>query len=268
VKTIAVIGAGQMGSALVRGMVSSGQLEAECIKVFDVDSAKVRGLADELGVGEASDLRDALAGGVDLVLLAVKPQMLGDVLDSIAEFVHEDLVLLSIAAGISTSFIASRLDRPVRIIRAMPNAASVVGKSATALCKGGLADEQDLAYVQSLFSAMGTAVVVPEKLINAVTGLASSGLAYVFVIMEALTDGGVRMGLDRPTSRALTVETLLGAATMAASGNQPFSDLKDRITSPGGTTMAGLQVLERSGVRGVLMDVVEAATRRADELGG
>ena len=152
------------------------------------------------------------------------------------------------------------------MIRAMPNAAAMVGYSATALCKAGLADEADLGTAMEIFSAIGTAVTVDEKMMNLVTGLSGSGPAYIFAIMEGLTDAAVLMGLDRPTARALTVQTVLGAATMASREAAHLGDLKDRITSPGGTTIAGLHVLERAGLRGVLMDVVAAATRRGDEL--
>lgn len=265
-KGIGFIGAGNMGSALVRGLVGSGGIAGHTISVFDVDRAKVLGLEKELGIRGVERLQDVVGADTDVLVLAVKPQIMGTVIDALAGRIHDELVVLSIAAGISTSFILTRLDKPARVIRAMPNAAAMVGMSATALCKAGTADDSDMEKALRIFSSVGTAVVVDEKLINLVTALASSGLAYIFVIMEALTDAGVRMGMDRPTARDLTVQTLLGAATMAASGNPPFSELKDRITSPGGTTIVGLQVLERAGLRGVLMDVVEAATRQAEVL--
>lgn len=263
---IGFIGAGNMGAALVRGLVGSGKTDASAISVFDVDDAKVLSLEKELGIRRAERIQGVVGPDADVLVLAVKPQIMGTVLDAVAEGIRDDLVVLSIAAGISTSFILSHLKRPARVIRAMPNAAAMVGMSATALCKAGTADDSDMDKALEIFSAVGTAVAVDEKLINPVTALASSGLAYIFVIMEALTDAGVRMGMDRPTARNLTVQTLMGAAAMAASGDPAFSELKDRITSPGGTTIVGLQVLERAGLRGTLMDVVEAATRRAEEL--
>jgi pyrroline-5-carboxylate reductase len=263
---IGFIGAGNMGSALVRGLVGSGKTSGITVTVFDVDRAKVSSLEKELGIRGVQRIQDVVSPETDVLVLAVKPQIMGTVIDSIKDEIRDDLVVLSIAAGISTSFILSHLKGPARVIRAMPNAAAMVGTSATALCKAGTADDADMAKAVEIFASVGTAVAVDEKLINPVTALASSGLAYIFVIMEALTDAGVRMGMDRPTARDLTVQTLLGAATMAAAGNPPFSELKDRITSPGGTTIVGLQVMERAGLRGVLMDVVEAATRRADEL--
>jgi pyrroline-5-carboxylate reductase len=148
----------------------------------------------------------------------------------------------------------------------MPNAAAMVSAGATAVCKAGTADDKDLAAAVDLFNAVGSAVMVDEKMMNVVTALSGSGPGYLFIIMEALTDGAVLMGLDRPTARVLAVQTVLGAATMAASGNITFSELKDRITSPGGTTIAGLQVLESGGLRGLIMGAIEAATFRAEEL--
>lgn len=254
-----------MGYALVRGLVSSGKALPAMIRGFDIDSARLQAVVKEFGI-EAASLGDIVAPDTDTVILAVKPQIIGQVLKSIAHQAHERLVVVSIAAGITTDFILSKLKSPARVIRAMPNAAAMVSAGATALCKAGAADDKDLALAVDLFSAVGAAVTVDEKMMNAVTALSGSGPGYLFIIMEALTDGGVLMGLDRPTARALAVQTVLGAATIAASGNTSFSDLKDRITSPGGTTIAGLQVLEAGGLRGMIMDAIEAATIRAEEL--
>ena len=263
---LSVIGAGNMGSALIRGLVRSEHTNAETILVFDIDSGKTKALKQELGVTAVSDIGETVRSGTDAIVLAVKPQSVGEVLDRVASHIHDRPMVISIAAGITTEFILSRLSPKARVIRAMPNAAAMLRRSATAVCKAGEADEKDLAMALDIFRAFGSAAPVDEKLINAVTGLSASGLAYLFVIMEALTDGGVLMGLDRPTARALTIQTVLGATEMAASENAAFSDLKDRITSPGGTTITGLQVIERAGLRGILMDAIAAATRRAEEL--
>ncbi len=255
-----------MGYALVRGFVQSGIVIAENICVFDVDPAKTQAVAREFSVRAATEIAEIFSAAPDIVILAVKPQIMQEVLVSVADSIHENLILISIAAGIPTDFILSHLKRTARLIRAMPNAPAMVFAGATALCKAGLADDKDLAAAVELFRAVGLAVPVEEKVMNVITALSGSGAGYLFPIMEALTDGAVLMGLDRPTARALTVQTMLGAATMAASQNAPFSELKDRITSPGGTTIAGLSVMERAGVRGILMETIEAATRRAEEL--
>ncbi len=236
------------------------------IRGFDIDSGRLKAAVNEFGIEAAPGLSDTVTPDTDVLILAVKPQVIGQVLESIAHQAHERLVVVSIAAGITTGFILSKLKGPARVIRAMPNAAAMVSAGATALCKAGAADDKDLSGAVDLFGAVGAAVPVDEKMMNAVTALSGSGPGYLFVIMEALTDGGVLMGLDRPTARALAVQTVLGAATMAASGNFTFSELKDRITSPGGTTIAGLQVLESGGLRGLIMDAIEAATLRAEEL--
>jgi pyrroline-5-carboxylate reductase len=265
-KKIAVIGTGNMGAALVRGLVQAGKCVGHHLVVFDADEARMQQVASEFAVAIASSARSAVAPDTDILVLAVKPQIIGGVLDGIADLVQGRPLVVSIAAGISTEFILSKLPPAARVVRAMPNAAAVVGRSATALCRAGAADEADLRDALELFGAFGTARVVDEKMINVVTALASSGLAYLFVIMEALTDGGVLMGLDRGAARELVVQTVEGAAEMAAAGQVPFSELKDRITSPAGTTIAGLQVMERAGLRGALMDTIQAATRRAEEL--
>jgi pyrroline-5-carboxylate reductase len=266
-KNIGIIGAGNMGSALVRGLIRASSATPESISVFDVDRDKVDSLVRELGIRAAEGIEQILPPETSVIIVAVKPQAMGEVLESIAAGIGDDAVLISVAAGISTGFILDRIGPRARVIRAMPNAAAMVGASATALCKGGTADDEDIRKAVEIFSAVGRAVTVDEKLMNLVTGLSGSGPAYVFALMEAMTDAGVLLGLDRATARALTVQTVLGAATMAASEEVHIGILKDRITSPGGTTIAGLHVLERAGLAGILMDAVVAATRRGDELG-
>lgn len=265
-KNLGIIGAGNMGSAIIRGLVQSGKTSPEMVRVFDVDLEKIIILAEKLGITPASSLREATSHEDTVLILAVKPQTMGKVLEGLAGLLTETALVISIAAGISTSFISSRLGERVRVIRAMPNAAAGVGRSITALTRGQCATDQDLETAAGIFSAIGNVVAVDESMMNAVTALSSSGLGYVFVIMEALTDAGVKVGLDRKTARDLSVSTLGGAATMAESSGMSFCELKDIITSPGGTTIAGLQVIERSGLRGTLIDAVEAATLRANDL--
>ena len=264
--SIGLIGAGNMGTALVRGLIASGQAAGEELIVFDIDGEKTELLKEAFNVGIASSAADTVGAGTETLVLAVKPQIMGVVLDEISDRVGAQPLVITIAAGVPCSFYLSRLHEGVRLIRAMPNAAAIVGQSATALCKAGNADEEDLRRATGIFTAFGTAVVVDEKMMNVVTALSGSGPGYLFPILEGLTDGGVLMGLDRPTARELAVQTMLGAATMAAQEDASFSELKDRITSPGGTTIAGLRVMERAGARGILMDAIKAATERGDEL--
>jgi pyrroline-5-carboxylate reductase len=265
VKHISILGVGNMGSAMVRGLISSNKAIPEMVTICDLAPDKTERLKAELGVKAAGTPRELVSHETDILILAVKPQSMKDAIALLADSLHERLVIISIAAGLSTDFILSCIGKPARVIRAMPNAAAMALEGATALCKAGLADQNDLNDAIGVFSAVGTVVTVDEKMMHVVTALSGSAPGYMFVMMEAFTDGAVLMGLDRPTARALTVQTFLGAAKMAMEP-AAFSDLKDRITSPGGTTIAGLQVMENAGIRGILMDTVEAATRRGQEL--
>lgn len=263
--TISVIGVGNMGSAIVKGLVNSATTIPENIRIFDPDAARMATLQSELGVAVSDSIKAAAGGAQRVILIAVKPQTINSVLDSMAGLVQENTVLISIVAGIPTNHLLERLGKDKRVIRAMPNAAAMIGHSATALCKAGMADDEDMAIAASVFNAVGTTVSIDEKHFNAVTALSGSGPGYLFVIMEAMTDAGVLLGLPRYVARKLTVQTFLGSASMA---DQPksFSDLKDMITSPGGTTISGLRIMEKAGVRGVLIDTIVSAASRADEL--
>ncbi len=265
-KGIGVIGAGNMGSALVRGIVASEKVPGKSIVVYDVDPEKTGVLQRDLGTLTASSVADTIRPDTEAVILAVKPQILGPVIEEASPHIDGRHLVISIAAGISTKFILSKLVSDARVIRAMPNVAVMANCGAAALCKAGKADDADLKAALDLFCAFGVAVPVEEKMMNAVTALSASGPGYLFVIMEALTDGAVLMGMDRPTARKLAVQMVLGSAVMAQQEDAPFSELKGRITSPGGTTIAGLQVMERGGIRGILMDAIQAATRRGEEL--
>jgi pyrroline-5-carboxylate reductase len=262
---IVVIGVGNMGAAIVRGLIDASVTAPENVIIFDPDREKMDRLNSELGVTVSDSLEAALEHNIRVVLVAVKPQMIGGVLDSLSHFIKQDSLVISIAAGISTVQLLDRLGKDKRVIRAMPNAAAMVGQSATALCRGGMADDGDLEMAIELFNAVGSTVCVDEKWLNAVTALSGGGPGYLFVVMEAMSDAGVLLGLPRNVARKLTVQTFSGAATMAAQAKS-FSDLKDMITSPGGTTISGLKIMERAGTRGVFMETIAAAARRADEL--
>ncbi|MCX5873329.1 MAG: pyrroline-5-carboxylate reductase [Deltaproteobacteria bacterium] len=263
--TISVVGVGNMGAAIVRGLIDASVTTPDNIMIFDVDSEKMSVLEAELGVRIADSLEKAIWHDDQVILVAVKPQLIDGVLDSLADQIQGNVLIISIAAGISTEYLLDRLGKDKRVIRAMPNAAAMIGQSATALCKGGASDDNDLETATRLFSAIGSAVVVDERNMNAVTALSGSGPGYLFVIMEAMTDAGVLLGLSREVSRRLTIQTFFGSATLAADGKS-FSELKDMITSPGGTTISGLKVMETAGIRGILMETVAAAASRADEL--
>lgn len=264
-KTLAVLGAGMMGGALAQGLIRAGALPASGMRLFDVLPAKAQALADALGATALPSAREAVAGA-DLILLAVKPPQIPALLAELAPFLTPAQTVLSIAAGVTLATIEACLPAPVPIIRVMPNTPSVVGEGMAALCRGTHADDAHMDMARALFQAVGQTVEVEERLLDAVTGVSGSGPAYVFLIIEALSDGGVKQGLPRVVARQLAAQTVLGAARMVLSSDDHPAQLKDNVTTPGGTTIAGLSVLERSGLRAALIDAVEAAAARSREL--
>lgn len=266
-KRIGVVGGGKMGGALITGMISGGLVKPEALMVADTDANRLEELAKAYGVGVTADNREAV-GNADLILLAVKPQNMAEVLSGMAGAVPPAALVISIAAGIPTAFIEERLFKGVRVVRVMPNMPALIGEGAAALCRGAFATADDLNLARTIFDAVGIAVEVGEGLMDAVTGLSGSGPGYAFLIIEALADAGVRMGLARDVALKLSAQTLLGAAKLCLCGEMHPAALKDMVTSPGGTTLAGLKAMEDGRVRATLMSAVEAATRRSAELGG
>ena len=265
-KTLAVLGAGMMGGALARGLVACAAMPPSGIRLFDTHLAKAEGLASELGPGAlAVSSAQAAVEGADLILLAIKPPMVAGVLAEIAPFVRPTQLVISLAAGIRLAKMEVLLPT-IPIVRTMPNTPCLVGKGATALSRGTHATEEHLRLAESLFAAVGLSVEVPETLLDAVTGLSGSGPAYVYLMIEALADGGVKEGLTRDTARLLAAQTVLGAAQMVLSSDQHPAQLKDNVTTPGGTTIAALHVLERAGIRTALIDAIQAAAERSREL--
>ncbi len=260
-RRLGIIGAGNLGMALVRRLLGAGWVSPEGLLIFDPDPARRREL-EELGVRPAADNAAVLAAGA--VVLAVKPQVAEAVLAEIAP-ARAEYLLISLVAGLPLSRLEDILPL-ARIVRAMPNTPLLVGEGITALAPGSRATTADLAFSLEVFQAVGRAVVVEERLMDAVTGLSGSGPAYVAVFIEALADGGVRMGLSRELALELAAQTVRGAATLVLSQGLHPAVLKDQVASPGGTSIAGLHALEQGGLRGVVMDAVQAATWRAREL--
>jgi pyrroline-5-carboxylate reductase len=266
-KKLAVLGAGMMGSALAQGLVRARAMPAAQIVLFDTDAAKARSVADRLGAGAAiADTACAAVAHADLVLLAVKPPIIADVLTSISSVLTPQHLIISIAAGVRLAKMEALIPADVPLVRTMPNTPSLVGEGATALCRGTHATEAHLALAQALFASVGVSVEVEERLLDAVTGLSGSGPAYVYLMIEAMTDGGVQLGLTRATARLLAAQTVMGAAKMVLASDEHPAQLKDNVTTPGGTTIAALAALERAGFRTALMDAVEAAAARSKEL--
>lgn len=253
-----VIGGGKMGEALVAGLVASGWAPATDIVVVEAQEARRAELA---AAHPGLDVRAEGVAGLD-VLLAVKPGDAVAALDGLAP-----TRVLSIAAGVTTAALEAALPAGTRVVRAMPNTPALVGVGASAVAAGAHADADDLAWAEAVLGAVGTVVRVPEAQLDAVTGLSGSGPAYVFLVAEALVDAGVLVGLPRAAAEALATQTLLGAATLLAEGGRSAADRRADVTSPGGTTAAGLRALEAGGVRAAVLDAVAAATERSRELG-
>ncbi len=263
-KRIAVIGAGHMGTALLRGILASGWAAKDNLVASRPDSSRCAALSSELGI-IVTDRNDLAVRDAEIVILAVKPQILETVIDEIRP-ARRGALYISIAAGFPTARIESVLG-PVPVVRAMPNVAAVVRASATVICAGASVHAEHMADARRIFESIGLVVELPEYQLDAVTGLSGSGPMYIFQIIEGLSDAGVRVGLSREISTALTIQTVLGAARMAEELKIPPGVLKDSVTSPGGTAIAALHSLERNRLRAILMDAVEVATARSRELG-
>lgn len=263
--SIGLIGAGNMGFGIASGLIDSGRIDAARIVAVDVRPEALTPL-DQLGVRTSTDIEAALAG-TDLVCIGVKPQVAPQVLAQIGPHVATDQVLVSIMAGVKTAAIEAHLPPSVAVVRAMPQSLVRLGAAATGLCPGRHAADRHLALATALFDALGTTVTVDETQMDAVTGLSGSGPAYVYTAIEALADGGVRAGLPRDTALKLAAQTVLGAARLVLESGQHPAVLRDQVTSPGGTTIAGLHMLEEKGLRDALISAVQAATQRSAELG-
>ena len=265
-KKVGFVGGGNMGEALIRGLAESNLVPSDAIVVTDVRADRTRQLADQYGV-RALDGNAALVRGADVVILAVKPQIMSSVLREVLPALTGRPLLISLAAGVSTPTIQSILGKYPRLIRVMPNTPALVLQGVTAIAKTPGLDVEDLETAQEIFAAVGKVVVLDEEQLDAVTGLSGSGPAYVAIVIESLADGGVKMGLDRATAMTLATQTVLGAASLLSETGMHPGALKDMVSSPGGTTIAGIAALEEGGIRTTFIRAVERATLRSRELG-
>lgn len=262
---VGVIGCGKMGTALVSGALQAGVVKAGNLTGASLTENSRERFSKTTGGKVTADLKELIAGS-DVILLCTKPQ---DILSALEEF-GEDVggkLLISVAAGVTLSALEGGTPESVRVVRAMPNTPSLVGKGATAYCLGARCVKEDEDIVEALLGAVGITSKVPEKLMDAVTGLSGSGPAYVYLVIEALADGGVLAGLPRIDALRLAAQTVSGAAEMVIQTGEHPAVLKDRVTSPGGTTIAGLSALEEQKVRSAFISAVSAAKERATELG-
>lgn len=263
---IGVIGAGKIGSAIARGVIRAGLAAKDNVIASDVAEGLRQAAARELGIRVTAD-NGELCDFADIVILAVKPQIVDLVAREIAKKLGTKKLLVSVAAGVPLARIEAGLAQGARVVRVMPNISCVVGAGAAGYAGGAHATAADLEKVGAILNSFGVGMMVEEKYLDAVTGLSGSGPAYVFLFMEALADGGVQAGLARDVSLKLAIQTVYGAAKMALDGKKHLGELKDEVTSPGGTTIAGLYAMEQKGFRGIVMDAVVHATRRSQELG-
>ncbi len=265
-RRIGLIGGGNMAAALARGLIASGRVTAADVRASDPSEARRALLTKEYGIA-ASDANAEVARWASVVVLAVKPQFIEPAVQSIAAAVTSEQTIVSLAAGVPLAVLEARLPAGARVVRAMPNTAAIALAGATGIAAGTRAGAADLETARSLFEAVGTVAVVEEALLDAVTGLSGSGPAYVMLVIEALADGGVKMGLPRETALMLAAQTVYGSAKLLLETKEHPARLKDMVTSPAGTTIAGLHALEDGRLRASLIEAVERATRRSQELG-
>jgi pyrroline-5-carboxylate reductase len=266
-KKISILGTGNMGQALVSGLVGSGSSKPKNIICTDVREAKLKAVEKQYGVQTTTSNLEAVSQA-EIIIYAVKPQIMASVLNETAKKLDMSKLIISIAAGVPMEAIESCLNKELRLIRVMPNIAAAVKEAATAVAAGKHASQEDIQLAMAIFDSIGKSVFIQENyLMDAITGLSGSGPAYIFLIVEAMADAGVKVGLSRQEALFLSAQTVLGAAKMLIETQEHPGQLRDRVTSPGGTAIAGLATLEEGGLRTTLIHAVEVATNRSRELG-
>ena len=265
-RRIGFIGAGNMAEAIIRGLLAGKTMDPSQITASDVLGERLDFMESTYRIRTTTD-NAALVKDAEILVLAVKPQVAGKVLAHMAPHTDETKLIVSIVAGLTVAAMAAALGSAPRIVRTVPNTPVFVGEGMVALATDGPARKEDYEVAAAVFRPVARIVFVEEKHMDAAIGVAGSGPAYVFLMIEALADGGVKVGLPRPVALEMAAQTLLGAAKMCLESGRHTGQLKDMVTSPGGTTIAALHKMEAGGVRAALMDAVEAATRRSEELG-
>jgi len=264
-KKIAIVGGGKMGSIIAQGLIAHKIIFPKNITITDIDAAKLDSLRSSLKV-TVSPHNEKAVKGADIIIIAVKPQNMAATLKEICPAVNKSKVVISIAAGITTSFIEKSLTKGVRVVRVMPNTPALVSEGAAAVAAGRYAKANDIKLTRAIFNAVGISVEVKEKLMDAVTGLSGSGPAYFFLIIEALIEAGLKTGLSRALAKKLASQTMMGAARLCLESDKEPAQLREMVTSPNGTTFAGLKVMEEKNIRRIMVATVEAATNRSKEL--
>jgi pyrroline-5-carboxylate reductase len=265
-KQVGLVGSGNMGEALIHGLLHSHLCRPEQIFCSDIRPERLKMIQEKYGVKGTSENTEVVKQS-DIVLLAVKPQIMKPVVDDIAKYLDLSKLIISIAAGVPLDAIETCAMRELKLIRVMPNICVSVREGVSAISAGKHAQKEDLMMAKAIFDSVGKSLFVDEYLLDAVTGLSGSGPAYIFLIVDALADAGVKVGLSRDDALILASQTVLGAAKMLIETREHPGKLKDLVTSPGGTAIAGLHTLEEGGLRTTLMNAVEVATQRAKVLG-
>ena len=264
-KKLALLGAGKLGGILLRAYLKQGLFSPKHINATVRHEEKAATLAVELGVSFGTNNRKAVHNA-DIVLLAVKPQVVADVLKEIKPGLSKRTLLISVAASVPTSYIEQRAGQKIPVIRAMPNTCSTVGCGMTGICRGAHASAEHLEIAKAMFSAVGRVVVVDEKNMDAVTGLSASGPAFAYIILESLAEAGVKVGLPRDVATLLAAQTMKGSASVVLETGDHPALLKDSVTTPAGCTIDGILELEEGKLRVTLIKAVVKATHRAGEL--
>ncbi len=266
-KKIGFIGSGNMGEALISGLVLSKATRPENIICSDIDPELLAAIKEKYKVHTTCDNLEVVRQS-DIIVYATKPQILGMVLKETAPALNDEKLVISIAAGVPLAAIAIGLQKKLRLIRAMPNICAFVKESATAIAAGEYVRENDVAEARAIFNSVGKTVFIHENvLMDAFTGLSGSGPAYIFTIVDAMADAGVKMGLSRKDALFLSTQTVLGSARLLMESKEHPGQLKDRVASPGGTAIAGIHTLEQGGLRTTMINAIESATNRSRELG-
>ena len=265
-KKIGIIGTGNMGEALIDGLIHSRSSVPENIICSDIRKEKLKSVREKYGIISKTNNADDVKAS-DIIIYAIKPQIMTNILKETADYLDSSKIIISIAAGVPLSSIESCLNMELRLVRVMPNIAASVKEGASAIAPGDHVLKNDLQVAKAVFDSVGKSVIIEESLMDAITGLSGSGPAYIFLIVDALADAGVKMGLSRDDSLFLSSQTVLGAAKLLMDTKEHPGKLKDKVTSPGGTAIAGLHTLEEGGLRTTLINAVEAATNRSKELG-
>jgi pyrroline-5-carboxylate reductase len=263
---IGFIGGGNMAEALIKGLLA-GHYPVAQLMVSEPSEVRKDHLQSCFGIAVA-DSNPALVEQCDIIVLAIKPQIVGEVLHEISPVWSDSKLMVSILAGVTCSTIEKKFAGQPRVVRVMPNTPALVGEGASAICRGSHSTKDDLQVVRELLEGVGMVQLIDERQMDAVTGLSGSGPAYIYTVIEALADGGVREGLRRDVAHALAVQTVVGAALMVRETGEHPAILRDQVCSPGGTAITGISTLEKKGLRTTLMEAVSASAARSRELGG